>query len=87
MNLLTILSIGLIAGFLAGKIVVGHGFGTLGDMAVGAVGALVGAPIFAAFGAEAYGFLGAILMSTSGAVVFLAVANVLRIGLGFRRTA
>ncbi|MGA8928165.1 MAG: GlsB/YeaQ/YmgE family stress response membrane protein, partial [Pseudolabrys sp.] len=41
-SLLVILIVGLIAGWLAGKIVEGSGFGLIGDMAVGIVGALIG---------------------------------------------
>ena len=41
-SLLVILLVGVIAGWLAGKIVEGSGFGLIGDMAVGIVGALIG---------------------------------------------
>ena len=42
MNIIAFLLVGLIAGYLAGKIVEGHGFGTLGDIVVGIVGAFIG---------------------------------------------
>ena len=41
-GLLVILVVGVIAGWLAGKIVKGHGFGLVGDAAIGIVGALIG---------------------------------------------
>jgi len=41
-SLLVILLVGLVAGWLAGKIVDGSGFGLIGDMAIGIVGALIG---------------------------------------------
>ena len=41
-GLLVIIIVGLIAGWLAGKIVMGGGFGLIGDIAIGIVGALVG---------------------------------------------
>jgi uncharacterized membrane protein YeaQ/YmgE (transglycosylase-associated protein family) len=41
-GLLVILVVGVISGWLAGKIVKGHGLGLVGDAAVGIVGALIG---------------------------------------------
>jgi uncharacterized membrane protein YeaQ/YmgE (transglycosylase-associated protein family) len=41
-GLIVILVVGLIAGWLAGKVVRGNGFGLVGDAAIGIVGALVG---------------------------------------------
>jgi uncharacterized membrane protein YeaQ/YmgE (transglycosylase-associated protein family) len=43
-SLVVILLVGLVAGWLAGKIVTGWGFGLIGDIAIGIVGALVAAP-------------------------------------------
>ena len=40
MNLILFLLIGLIAGALAGRVVSGHGYGVLGDMVVGVIGAV-----------------------------------------------
>lgn len=87
MHIFTILIIGLLAGFLAGNLVEGHSFGTVGDIIVGIFGALIGAPFFAMFGAEAYGLLGAILMSTFGASVVLITADVCRAAFSSRTTA
>ena len=87
MHIFTILTIGLVAGFLAGSLVEGHSFGTFGDIVLGIFGALVGAPFFAMFGAEAYGFLGAVLMSTFGASMVLIAADVLRVTFSARKTA
>ena len=41
MNLVLFILIGLIAGALAGRVVSGHGYGVLGDIAVGVIGALL----------------------------------------------
>ena len=41
-SLLVILVVGLVAGWLAGKIVQGAGFGLIGDIAIGIVGAFIG---------------------------------------------
>ena len=72
------LLIGLIAGFLAGKIVKGGGYGLVGDIVVGIIGAFVGGFVFRLAGISAYGLIGQIIVSTVGAVVFLAVLRVLK---------
>lgn len=46
MSLLWFLIIGMIAGWLAGLIMRGHGFGLLGNMIVGVLGAMVGGYLF-----------------------------------------
>ncbi len=48
MNAIPFILIGLIAGALAGRVVSGHGYGVVGDIVVGVVGALVGGWAFAA---------------------------------------
>ena len=48
-NLLVILVVGLIAGWLAGKIVLGSGLGIIGDIVVGVIGAFIGRWLFAQF--------------------------------------
>ena len=45
-SLLVILLVGLIAGWLAGKVVAGGGFGIVADIAIGIVGALIGSALF-----------------------------------------
>ncbi len=65
------LIIGLIAGWLAGKLSRGGGFGLLGNLVVGVVGAYVGGFLFGMMGISAYGTIGSIVVSTIGAVVFL----------------
>ena len=81
MNILVFLLIGLIAGFLAGKIVEGHGFGALGDIVIGIVGAFIGGFFSDRLIGETYGFWGAVLTATLGAVVLLVIAGL------FRRTS
>jgi uncharacterized membrane protein YeaQ/YmgE (transglycosylase-associated protein family) len=49
MNLVLFILIGLIAGALAGRVVSGHGYGVLGDIVVGVIGAFLGGGIFATF--------------------------------------
>ncbi len=78
MYLLWFLIIGVVAGWLAGQITRGHGFGLLGDLVVGIIGALVGGFVFRLFGLGAYGLLGSLVCATVGAVVLLWLLRVLR---------
>lgn len=77
-SLLVFLFIGLIAGWLAGVMFKGSGFGILGDIIVGVVGAEIGGWIFGKLGLSAYGFGGAILMAFIGALALLTVIKLVR---------
>lgn len=67
MSLLWFLIVGVVAGWLAGKLVRGGGFGLVGDLAVGVVGAFVGGFLFRALGASAGGgLIGSIVVATIG---------------------
>ena len=63
--------IGLVAGWLAGVLVKGGGFGLVGNLAVGVVGALIGGFLSRQFGFFAGGIGGSILLATVGAVILL----------------
>ena len=78
-TLLIWLFIGAVAGWLAGVIVKGFGFGLVGNIVVGIVGAFVGGWLFGALGIGAgYGIVSAILGATVGAVLLLLVIKLLR---------
>ncbi len=73
------LAIGAVSGWLAGQIVKGHGFGTIGNIIVGIVGAVVGGWMFNQFGASAGGgLIGSIITAVVGAVVLLFVIGLIR---------
>jgi len=63
--------IGLAAGFLAGKVVKGHGFGLLGNLIVGVIGALLGGFLLGLLGIVAFGLIGSLISAFIGAVVLL----------------
>ena len=66
------LIVGLIAGWLAGVLVKGGGFGVLGDIVIGIIGAFLGGFLFNSLGVSSGGgMLGAILVATIGAVVLI----------------
>lgn len=72
MNFLWFALIGLCAGWLAGQLVKGSGFGLVGDIVVGVVGSLLGGYLFSTFGiASGSGLLGSLVVATIGAVVLL----------------
>ena len=72
MNILWFILIGLAAGFLAGTVVKGGGFGILGDIIVGIIGAILGGWIFGVLGIFPNGeLLGALITAFVGAVVLL----------------
>lgn len=78
MHLIGFLIIGLVAGWLAGKIMKGHGFGLAGDLVIGVIGAFLGGLLFNAVGLIAYGRLGALIKATVGAVVLLVLVRVIK---------
>ncbi|KGM40559.1 membrane protein [Aquabacterium sp. NJ1] len=79
MSLLWFLIVGVVAGWLAGKLVRGGGFGLVGDLAVGVVGAFIGGFLFNALGASAGGgLIGSIVVATIGAVVLLVVVRLIK---------
>ena len=69
--LLWIIVIGILAGWIAGKIMRGSGFGLLGDLVVGVVGSLLGNFIFGLFGLGAYGLIGRLVVAVIGALFLL----------------
>lgn len=70
--------IGLVAGWLAGVIVKGGGFGVIGDIIVGVLGAVIGGYLFGALGVGTGGLLGALFVATVGAVILIFILRLLR---------
>lgn len=79
MELLTWLLVGLVAGVLASLIVGGSGYGILGDIVVGMVGAFLGGLVFQAAGWAAPwgGLAGTIFVAFIGAVILLLVIHLI----------
>jgi uncharacterized membrane protein YeaQ/YmgE (transglycosylase-associated protein family) len=79
-SLIVILIIGLIAGFLAGKIMKGSGFGVIGDIVVGVVGAFIGTWLWGLLKLPAIGpwWLTAIVSSTIGACILLFILSLVK---------
>jgi uncharacterized membrane protein YeaQ/YmgE (transglycosylase-associated protein family) len=69
--LVWVVLVGILAGWLAGQITKGRGFGVLLDLIVGILGSLLGSFLFGLIGILAYGLLGRLIMSVIGAIVLL----------------
>src|SRR5262249_6402054 len=79
MEFLWFIIIGAIAGWLAGKIFNGSGFGLLGDIIIGILGGLVGGWIAGKFGIRiGSGLLSSLLTATGGAVILLFIASLFK---------
>ena len=76
--LLWVVVIGILAGWIAGKITKGRGFGLLGDLVVGVIGSLLGSLIFGLFGLGAYTLLGRLVVAVVGAIALLWLIRVIK---------
>ena len=80
-GLVIILLVGLIAGWLAGKLVQGTGFGIIGDIIIGIIGAFVGSWLLPQLGIRiGAGLVNAIASATIGAVLVLFALRLFRRG-------
>ena len=70
-NLIWFLLIGLAAGWLGGKVMRGKGYGLIGDLVIGVVGAFLGAWIFGLLHISAGGLIGLLVTAFVGAVVLI----------------
>ncbi len=79
------LIVGLIAGFLASVVMRGGGYGVIGDIVVGLVGALIGGFLANLLGLGASGLIGTIIVAFIGACILIALLRAFSGGFG-RRT-
>jgi uncharacterized membrane protein YeaQ/YmgE (transglycosylase-associated protein family) len=85
-SLIVILVVGVVAGWLAGKIVRGAGFGLIGDLAIGIIGAFVGDWLLPRLGIHlGAGIISLIINATIGAVLLLIVIRLVGGGGGGAR--
>jgi uncharacterized membrane protein YeaQ/YmgE (transglycosylase-associated protein family) len=69
------LVVGLLAGWLAGKVMSGAGYGLAGDIIVGLIGAVIGGFVFGLFVTGDEGFWGSIVVAFLGACVLIFIAR------------
>jgi uncharacterized membrane protein YeaQ/YmgE (transglycosylase-associated protein family) len=77
-DLVVLLAIGAIAGWLAGKLMRGGGFGLLGNIAIGIIGAAIGKVVFGLLGITASGMIGSIVTATAGAALLLFLVDLIK---------
>ena len=70
--------IGLFAGWLGGMLLKGRGFGLMGNMIVGVIGACIGGVLVSVLGLSAPGAVGALFAAAIGAALFLAMLGLTR---------
>ena len=73
-----VLLVGLIAGWLSGKLISGQGYGLFADIVLGLIGAVIGQWLFAALGIRIYGGIGFLAMATVGAMALVGAAHLVR---------
>jgi uncharacterized membrane protein YeaQ/YmgE (transglycosylase-associated protein family) len=71
MALIIFLLVGGIAGWLAGKIMQGEGYGLFADIAIGVLGGLIGGWLFGELGVKTGGFIGSIITALVGAIILI----------------
>jgi uncharacterized membrane protein YeaQ/YmgE (transglycosylase-associated protein family) len=80
-SLIIFLLVGLIAGWLAGKLVRGGGYGLLGDMVIGVIGAIIGGFLLPKVGLShivTIAILNQIVVATIGAVILLLLLRLIK---------
>ncbi len=80
------LIVGLVAGFLASRVMSGGGYGLIGDIVVGVVGAFLGGWVAGLLGiGGSYGLIGSIVIAFIGACILIAVLHAVSGGVRRRR--
>lgn len=77
-SLILWLVIGLIAGWLAGQVMSGSGYGVVGDIVVGLIGALIGGFLVDHFLHKSFGFIGSLVVAFIGACILVAIIHLAR---------
>jgi len=74
-NVLWWLVVGLIAGFLASRVMSGGGYGLVGDIVMGIIGAIIGGWLAGLLGLGSYGLIGTIVVAFIGACILIAIVH------------
>lgn len=78
MGIIGSILIGMLAGFLAGKIMRGGGFGWVMNLVIGVAGGLLGGLVFGMLGFSGHGIAGRLITAVAGAVLLLWIASLFR---------
>ena len=77
-SIVLLLLVGVVAGFVAGKIMKGAGFGLLGDLVVGVAGAFVGSWVLGLLGIATGGLFGLLVAAIAGALLLLFLVRLIK---------
>jgi len=77
-HIILFLLIGMAAGWLAGRLVKGRGFGLVENLIIGVIGALIGGFVFGALNVNLGGLLGQLIAATVGAIILLYLLKLIR---------
>lgn len=78
MEIIWFILIGLVAGWLAGQITKGNGFGIVGDIVLGVLGAVLGGVLFNVLELPWGGLVGRLIVATIGAVLLIFIVRLIR---------
>lgn len=78
MNFIWYIIIGILAGFIAGKLMRGGGFGLLVNLIVGIIGGVLGGWVFGLLGIATTGIIGSLITSVVGAILLLWIVSLFR---------
>lgn len=78
LDIIIFLVIGAVAGWLAGLIMKGGGFGLVGDIVVGIIGSVIGGWLFSLLGIAAGGLIGEIIAAVVGAIILIAILRLVK---------
>ena len=87
MYLIWVVVIGIVAGWLAGQITKGKGFGLLGDLIVGVLGSLLGSFVFGLLGIYAGSIVGRLILAVVGALLLLYLIRFIRRPRNFNKSS
>jgi uncharacterized membrane protein YeaQ/YmgE (transglycosylase-associated protein family) len=78
MGIVWFILIGMVAGWLAGQIMKGSGFGVIGDIIVGVLGAILGGLLFNALQVPWGGLFGSLVVATIGAILLIFIVRLIK---------
>jgi uncharacterized membrane protein YeaQ/YmgE (transglycosylase-associated protein family) len=77
-DIILLAAIGILAGWLAGLIWKGRGFGVLGNLVIGVIGSFLGSYLAGVFGLRVHTMIGTIIAAVAGAFILLLLVNIIR---------